>query len=97
MYGFATGDFKIRDEMTGYYVEKTAQTPKERYIIDDLFQELLSRSVEIGSADHLWDIAGRVSTSALNWPLCRMAFVQFRSKEIVCGGDFPIRPAAEGR
>lgn len=47
--------------------------PKEKYILTDLFGELLNRNVEIRIVDNLWNIADAIKTSTLDWSLCRMA------------------------
>ena len=73
LYEFHTEDFVLQDSTAGYYVSITTQYPKEKYVITDLFGELLKRNVEIRITDNLWDIADDVKTSTLNWSLCRMA------------------------
>lgn len=73
LYEFHTEDFILQDSIAGYYVATTAQYPKEKYMLTDLFGELLRRNVEIRITDNLWDMADDVKTSTLNWSLCRMA------------------------
>ena len=72
LYEFHTEDFKLQDSIAGYYVATTTQYPKAKYILTDLFGELLRRNVEIRITDNLWDMADDVKTSTLNWSLCRM-------------------------
>ncbi len=78
LYEFETGGFELQDDVAGYYVAKTKQKPKEKHVICDLFQELLSYHVEIRIVDNLWSIADEVIKSTLNWSLCRMAYAQPR-------------------
>lgn len=78
LYEFETADFELQDEIAGYYIAKTAQKPKEKHVISDLFQELASYNVEIRIIDNLWSIADEVKISTLNWSLCKMAFAQPR-------------------
>lgn len=66
----------MQDEIAGYYVAKTKQTPTAKYECNDLFLELIKRNVEIRVVDNLWKIADEVKASTLNWSLCRMAFAQ---------------------
>jgi len=73
VYEFSTEDFVLQDDIAGYYVAKTAQRPKEKYVFSDLFAELRKRNVEIRIVDDLWGIADAVKSSTLNWSLCRMA------------------------
>ena len=73
LYEFHTEDFILQDSIAGYYVAATTQYPKEKYVLTDLFGELLKRNVEIRITDNLWDMADDVKVSTLNWSLCRMA------------------------
>lgn len=73
LYEFDPQDFVLQDNIAGYYVAKTTQYPKGKYILTDLFGELLKRNVEIRIVDNLWNIADAIKTSTLNWSLCRMA------------------------
>lgn len=73
VYEFDTADFLLQDNIAGYYVAKTTQFPKAKYVLTDLFGELIKRNVEIRIVDNLWDIADAVKSSTLRWSLCRMA------------------------
>lgn len=87
LYEFNTDDFELQDNIAGYYVAKTTQIPKEKYIITDLFTELIKRNVEIRIVDNLWSIADKVKSSSLNYSLCRMAHAQPRMVHVVyCDG-----------
>ena len=72
VYEFDTGGFVLQDSIAGYYVSTTTQYPKSKYVLTDLFNELIKRNVEIRIVDNLFDIADAVKTSTLNWSLCRM-------------------------
>jgi hypothetical protein len=78
LYEFDPREFELQDDIAGYYVAKTAQYPKEKYILTDLFDELFKRNVEVRIVDNLWDIADAVKASTLNWSLCRMGNAQPR-------------------
>ncbi len=73
VYEFDATDFELQDDIAGYYVAKTTQCPVQKYILNDLFSELIRRNVEIRAVDSLWEIADAVKDSTLNWSLCRMA------------------------
>lgn len=79
LYEFDTKDFILQDDIAGYYVATTTQYPKKKYVLTDLFSELMERNVEIRITDHLWDIADAVTASTLNWSLCRMGNAAPRS------------------
>lgn len=78
LYEFDPAGFELIDDIAGYYISKVAQKPKEKYIINDLLEELVNRNIEIRIVDNLWPIADKIKTSTLNWSLCRMAFAQPR-------------------
>ena len=78
LYEFHVDDFVLQDDVAGYYVAKTTQVPIAKYQIDNLFEALIKRNVEIRIVDNLWDIADEVKDSSLNWSLCRMGFAQRR-------------------
>ena len=73
LYEFDPSDFVLQDEIAGYYVAPTTQTPIARHIIDDLPGALIARGVELRVTDNLRRIAEEVKTSTLGWSLCRMA------------------------
>ena len=72
VYEFDTRDFVLQDTVAGYYVAVTTQYPIRKYVLPDLFAELMNRNIEIRIVDQLWDMAEAVRTSSLNWSLCRM-------------------------
>lgn len=78
LYVFDPSGFELQDDIAGYYVSKTVQTPIAKYRVDDLFQELFDRRVEVRIVDNLWDIYERISKSSLSWSMCRMGYAQER-------------------
>lgn len=76
LYEFETEDFVLQDEAAGYYVSTRTQIPKQKHVVDDLFEELFSRNVELRVTDRLWKIAEEVQRSTLHWSLCRMKNAQ---------------------
>lgn len=78
LYEFNSTDFELQDDIAGYYVAKSKQKPISKYVLNDLFAQLVNRNVEIRIVDNLWGIADEVKTSTLNWSLCRMAFAKPR-------------------
>ncbi len=78
IYEFCADGFDLQDEIAGYYVAKTAQTPIKKYTVTDLFGALLERNVELRIVDNLWDYAEKIKRSTLNWSLCRMKNAQVR-------------------
>ena len=72
LYEFDPTDFVLQDEIAGYYVAMTAQTPIARHTVDDLPGALIARGVELRITDSLRRIADEVKSSTLGWSLCRM-------------------------
>lgn len=80
LYEFDTQGFELQDDIAGYYVSKTPQIPIAKYIIDNLFEALFERNVELRIIDNLWDISDRIKQTTLNWSMCRMGFATSRAK-----------------
>lgn len=76
MYEFDAEQFELQDEVAGYYVSKMPQVPIAKYEINDLFQELFNRNVEIRVIDNLWKIFEEIKQTSFNWSMCRMRFAQ---------------------
>lgn len=72
LYEFDTSNFYLQDECAGYYISESTETPVSVTKIDDTFDELIKRSVEIRIIDELWTLGEDVQKSTLNWSLCRM-------------------------
>ena len=72
LYEFDPTGFVMQDEVAGYYVSVTAQTPIARHVITDLPGALIARGVELRITDNLRRIAEDVKSSSLGWSLCRM-------------------------
>jgi len=42
--------------------------------MENLFEELFKRHVEVRVVDSLWDIYDDIQKTTLNWSMCRMGF-----------------------
>jgi hypothetical protein len=47
LYEFVSDDFKLQDNVAGYYVSTKKQIPKDKIELYDLFGELMKRNIEI--------------------------------------------------
>lgn len=74
IYEFDCSEFELQDDVAGYYVSKTTQTPIAKFVVNDLFEELFKRNIEVRITDNLWSIADSIKESSLNWSLCRMGY-----------------------
>ncbi len=74
IYEFDCSEFELQDDVAGYYVSKTNQTPIAKFVVNDLFEELIKRNIEVRITDNLWSIADSIKESSLNWSLCRMGY-----------------------
>lgn len=74
IYEFDCSEFELQDDVAGYYVSKTTQTPIAKFVVNDLFEELIKRNIEVRITDNLWSIADSIKESSLNWSLCRMGY-----------------------
>lgn len=76
LYEFDESDFSLQDEIAGYYIATKPQKPKAKFIIDDLFNELFKRNIELRIVDDLWRISEEIKKTTLNWSICRMIYAQ---------------------
>ena len=74
IYEFDCSEFELQDDVAGYYVSKTTQIPITKFVVNDLFEELIKRNIEVRITDNLWSIADSIKESSLNWSLCRMGY-----------------------
>lgn len=74
IYEFDCSEFELQDDVAGYYVSKTTQIPITKFVVNDLFGELIKRNIEVRITDNLWSIADSIKESSLNWSLCRMGY-----------------------
>lgn len=81
LYEFDPTDFELQDGIAGYYIAKTPQIPKDKYVINDLFKVLFERNIELRFVDNLWDISDRIKQTTLNWSMCRMGYAQPRKQK----------------
>jgi len=72
VYEFNSSNFYLQDTCAGYYVSTQTEKPISKIKIDNLFEELFLRNVEVRIINNLWSLADRVKYSTLNWSLCRM-------------------------
>ncbi|MBQ8508714.1 MAG: hypothetical protein IJ493_02290 [Clostridia bacterium] len=72
LYEFDPSGFIKQDDAAGYWVATTTQTPIGKLCVNDLFDELFRRNVELRVVENLWPIADSVQGSSLQWSLCRM-------------------------
>ncbi|QDQ01998.1 hypothetical protein FOH38_16720 [Lysinibacillus fusiformis] len=78
LYEFDINQFTLQDEIAGYYVSETTQTPIAKFEVIDLFQELFTRNIELRIVDNLWDIYDDIQKTTFHWSMCRMHFAQPR-------------------
>ena len=76
LYEFDPSGFELQDAAAGYYVSKSPQAPIGKYCIDDVFDELFRRDVEVRIVNNLRAVAEDVQQSTLDWSLCRMQNAQ---------------------
>jgi len=72
VYQFDSSNFKLQDEVAGYYVSEEIEVPIAVARFDDLFSELFKRNVEVRILDDLWQLGRAVQKSTLAWGLYRM-------------------------
>lgn len=80
IYEFDTENFELQDENAGYYVSSQTETPINVIEIDNLFQELFKRNVEVRLVPSLWYVFDEIKESTLGYSMCRMRFAQEREK-----------------
>ena len=76
LYEFDTSNFKLQDEVAGYYISEQTEKPISVIRLNNLFGELFERNVEVRILDNLWMLGDAVQQSTLNWSLCRMAYAK---------------------
>ena len=80
IYEFDTENFELQDENAGYYISYKTQIPVKVTEIDDLFQELFKRNIEVRLVPSLWYLFDEIKESSLGYSMCRMGFAQDREK-----------------
>ena len=78
LYEFDIQGFTLQDQNAGYYVSETTQFPIAKFEVENLFEELFKRNVELRVVDNLWDIHDEIQKTSFNWSMCRMRFAQPR-------------------
>lgn len=72
VYEFDPSLFKEEDETAGYYTCRETVAPIAAYEINDVFQALYDRKVEIRILPTLWYLRERVIQSSLDFSIIRM-------------------------
>ena len=72
VYEFDPSGFTLQDASAGYYVATSPQKPVARRAVDDPFQALFERNVELRVVDNLWSICREIQKTTLEWSMCRM-------------------------
>lgn len=88
LYEFDSREFILQDDNAGYYISERAQMPIAIFELDDVYQALLVRNVELRIVDSLWDIYDEIQQTTLNWSMCRMRFAQPRYRENCSDSNF---------
>ena len=78
LYEFDPSHFVLQDEIAGYYVSERTETPIGKKQIDDLYDALFARGIELRLVDNLWPLSDAVVASTLNYSICDMANAQPR-------------------
>lgn len=78
LYEFDIREFSLQDQNAGYYTSETIQYPVAKFEIENLFEEMFKRNVEIRVVDSLWNFYDEIQKTTLNWSMCRMRFAQPR-------------------
>jgi len=72
IYEFDAANFYF-DERAGFYISDKTETPIAVSKVENLYEALFSRNVEVRILDTLWALGEKVKKSSLKWSLCRMA------------------------
>nr|WP_261178558.1 DUF6886 family protein [Anaerobacillus sp. CMMVII] len=78
LYEFDPTDFYLLDKGAGYYVSEKIQVPINKFVITDLFGELIKRNVEIRIIANLWDLCDAIQHTSFDWSMCRMGYAKKR-------------------
>lgn len=76
IYEFDSTNFYLQDEIAGYYVSEKTEIPINRIVINDLFEELFKRKIEIKLIPNLIELSGKIKKTSLNWSMCRIGNAQ---------------------
>lgn len=72
LYEFNPANFRLQDAAAGYYVSEHTEEPIGRIQIDNLFDALFQRNIEVRLLDNLWPLADAVKKSSLQFSICVM-------------------------
>lgn len=73
LYEFNPSGFTLQDKTAGYHTSTDPQIPIGHTVIDNVFEALAARNVELRILPELWPLADAVRLSGLYWSLCRMS------------------------
>ena len=76
LYEFYPDDFSLQDRVAGYYTSRVWQKPCTMHVIDNLFEELWKRNVELRVVDNLWALRDIISETSFDWSMIRMQMAQ---------------------
>jgi hypothetical protein len=71
-YEMPAATFTLLDECAGYYISYDEVVPTSVKKIDNIFEELLTRHIELRFVPNLWPLAEVVKQSTLQFSLIRM-------------------------
>lgn len=72
LYEFDPSDFQLQDKTAGYYVSTKIEVPIKVTKIENLFEALFERNIELRIVPNLWDLFDNITTSSLGYSMCRM-------------------------
>ncbi|MCA0987416.1 DUF6886 family protein [Guptibacillus algicola] len=81
LYEFDPAAFQLQDENAGYYVSESTQIPIAKWEVNDLFQALFSRGVEVRFVDNLWEMYDAIQQTTFCWSMCKMGNAKPRTDE----------------
>lgn len=76
IYEFNSENFYLQDPVAGYYISESEEVPIHKHVINNAFDELLERQIEVRVLPELWKLANEIKSSTFNWSLCRMKNAQ---------------------
>lgn len=81
LYEVNDTNFYLQDSIAGYYVSEKEEIPINKIAINDLFDELFKRKIEIRLIPNLFKLCEEIKETSLKWSMCRMGNVQKSNKE----------------
>lgn len=72
LYEFDPENFNLQDDIAGYYVSTKSEIPIRVTKIENLFQAIFQRNVELRIVPSLWSLRDEIIKSTLGYSMCRM-------------------------